>query len=202
MSDLHHELTTAASALEKATTVFDSTQIKTNEDLVSVVEKVALYAAGIISLSVTFAGSILDRVSRPLDHCFFHHPLKYSLFLAWFLLLVSFISGLFVRWFNAKTIFWVHAADWLKKRGLYSQTRVKYIESGSPVTISDGTSSGEFISKQKEAAEKDRNACDEFNNNKKRDFLLKIILERVCFIAFGAGVFLLTTVVMVAIANA
>lgn len=74
-------------------------------------KNIAFFSAGAISLSITFVGYVLAKKQGGLvlassKHLwFFNFKLMYLLFVAWFLLLLSITSGLYLNLFRTKYIF-------------------------------------------------------------------------------------------------
>lgn len=198
---VHAEMSQSSDALSKAATHFDLTQINVNKDLVEVSEKITLYSAAIISLSLTFVGSVANATSRPFDAIFLGHPLKYTLFVAWSLMLTAFISGLFVRWFNARHIYWTAATEWLKKRQRLRRAKIQYLGTGLTVVLTGGGSKEAYAAQEAEYLANDKKLCDELDGKNAFAVSVKAFLQYACFLTFGFGIAVLTISMMVAVSH-
>lgn len=194
-------LESANEELKDAAAHFNSIQPKVNKDLVASLEKIALYSAGIVSLSLTFVGSISDGGIDVLNRMLLHQPIKYFLFLSWTFLLAAFICGLFYRWFNARSLYWIAAADWIKKRFSSMNVQRQAIIKGFPIIFTDGTEKDVYIKEIQERVEEDKKLCENFNKKYSSSEMIKSFLQFICFVSFIFGILILSASMMAIVFN-
>ena len=190
----------ASESLSVTAVSFTKTQRRVNSDLVKVVERVVFYSAGIISLSMTFIGSLLHDGTNPVRivvHCV---PLIYPLFFAWSALLLAFLSGLFVRWHNGKHLFFVDASDHYKKSQEFHSAQEKHVQSGLPVGFTGGVTKETFLENLSKQLEWDKKTHHEMQKGNKTAMRWKLALQYICFVSFIVGFIVLTASLMAIIA--
>lgn len=186
----------------KAIENFNLMQEKVAESSLAVHEKVALYSAGIISLSLTFVGTFIDKYGIILNSPIWHLQLKHVLFISWGLLLVSFVLSLFSGWFHARHRFWGGGFELARDQADFYTAQKDYIDSGLPTISSDGLSTEQQSADAGKSAKKSKDI--EYKSKRLADRYLSIFraFDGVGICSFGVGVVALTVFAILAINGA
>lgn len=174
---------------------FNETQAKVIEEYVSVVEKIALYSAGIISLSITFFGGLLDKHVDLLHVCVFGVATKNLLLYSWIAFLIAFITGLFTRWFNATYLFWSSRAEQVNDSNALTQARIDYAKADFEIVSLGGKNTQEWLINAEHVHEGNKKLHEDVKPLSARYFTIKTNIRRVCFFSFSLGLVLLAAAV-------
>ncbi|MCR4278991.1 MAG: hypothetical protein NUV81_03770 [bacterium] len=174
-----------------AATKFDAVQVKITEQQDAVIDKIVLYSAGIISLSITFVGSVLEKYASVFNQPVISElPLKYVLFFAWVSLLVSFLAGFIVRWVYPLFFFWNSQLDWKQKRENFLKAKIAYLQ--KYLTLNpDGRTQEEQKSIEEQNLEKLQGNKAHITEKKEWNWRIYEMAQKTCLVAFGSGIFLL-----------
>lgn len=169
----------------------DDTSLKVNEDLIKTVEKFALYSAGIISLSITFLGYLIEQNKTILLTEMYKISLIGYLFLSWIFLVITLIIGLMVRFWNAFYLFYETTSDYLKWRSAYKNRLVKLSKLNYPI-ISSTDDKQTFIDiTQKESEDLSINSTKTKKSAEKYFTITRFVCKYI-ILFFILGVILLT----------
>lgn len=83
---------------------------------VVVIDKLAFQSAGIVSLSMTFVGYLLEDYRGVLATPLVEIPLYQYLFASWFLLAATLLLSLFVRWWSARHVVWAASSNFFETK--------------------------------------------------------------------------------------
>jgi len=98
---------------------FEEAQHKTHEIFLSVIGKIGLFSAGIISLSITFVGYLTSNGKVDFSIKFLHVPIYMYLFTSWIILVVALIFSLAYQWFEGKYMYSSYLLNWTKQEKVY-----------------------------------------------------------------------------------
>lgn len=84
---------------------FDKIQINHKKEVINIFEKMSLYSAGIISLSITFVGYVLSENKSVLLVNLINIPIYIFLYISWVVLAINLIIGLVIRWADSLYLF-------------------------------------------------------------------------------------------------
>ena len=90
------ELESVQNEVEIARKIFEDTNTSYRDNSFQVFEKIAFYAVGSISLSITYVGYVLSQQTEVLKVSVFYLPLYVYLFISWAFLVLSLFTTLFV----------------------------------------------------------------------------------------------------------
>lgn len=101
-------------SLEEAANAYSDANDRLAEASAIFFEKIALYSAGIISLSMTFIGYLFSKDATVIQDKVWSVPLYSFAFLSWILLFLSLVLGLSVRFFFARYLSRQLHTEWLR----------------------------------------------------------------------------------------
>ena len=160
---------------------YNSALPKVNDDYVGVIEKMVFYSAGIISLSITFLGYLLNKDINSLltTEIIFCFPNYFFLYFSWLCFIVVICSGIYVKYFNAKYFFHMLSEDVMDSCKEYEESILNLDSNKSEVaTISHNI---EFFSKSKGIS----------NKKKETSSFIKKLITAIVFTLFPLGIIFL-----------
>lgn len=185
---LRSQLEDSRQGMVGAAKMFTAVQEGVGASFLDVLEKLALYSAGIVSLSVTFIGYLVSNKLTILSSALWGVPLRYVLFLSWFLLVVSMLAGLFARWFHAGYRHANAGEEYMGKRRLFFATQDEYIKSGFEVRTDPGLSAEDYVKQNEGVIAQAQQLVDDFSKVKKTRWDIYYCLALTCRVAFVVGV--------------
>ncbi len=178
--------------LDKASKMFEERQIKTNNNSVKFSEKLSLSSIGIISLSMTFVGYLINEnkqiFSSSLICCDYHFPIYVFLYFGWICLMVVSILGLFIRHFSNKYLYFNSLRYYLESDKKATKKKIPYLETYPNIHDINGKNKEEMINSEKEVL-KNREDLLSLPKMKKESFFLKLqnISMQIIIVLFIAG---------------
>lgn len=100
--------------LDESAKAYSQTSDELMSAYASFFEKIALYSGGIISISITFIGYLLSKDATVLLQEFLGFHLYWLIFLAWALLFLSLMLGIYIRLFSATHMSKQMHSEWVK----------------------------------------------------------------------------------------
>jgi len=122
------ELESAQNEVETARRIFEDTNTSYRSNILQVFEKIAFYAVGSISLSITYVGYILSQQTEILKETVFYLPLYVYLFISWAFLVLSLLTTLFVRWTDITCVFWARQKEYYKAKKKEGEKMIPFLD--------------------------------------------------------------------------
>lgn len=191
------DLDTASDSLNKSATNFNEVQNQVKDTYAYILERIGFYSAGIISLSITFLGYVIDKYKSIFLGDFLKIHLFFYLYVSWCFLVLSLTLSFANRWFNNSYSYYVSNQDYMEKNKTFKEKWLQLLQSGYPVVFREGEAlEGSIIQTQGLVSHWGK-LSDEHKT--KRDIFLKLkdFSQNVVLICFVLGVSLLTIFVMV-----
>jgi len=148
---------------------FNAEQMNYKERFLVIVDRIALFSVGTISLSVTFFGYLLSVNRLVLHVILFGIPLYYYLYSSWILLLASSVSCLIYRLVDAQYLFYGAQHYMQKARKKSHEALSRIYESDYPIIFSQDTTREKEIATAKKNVEILENIIG--RTSKKENFL-------------------------------
>src|SRR3989338_10236421 len=123
------ELESAQNEVETSRKIFEDTNTSYRSNILQVFEKIAFYAVGSISLSITYVGYVLSQQTEILKEIVFYLPLYVYLFISWAFLVLSLLTTLFVRWTDITYVFWGKQKVYYQAKNKAAEKMIPFIES-------------------------------------------------------------------------
>lgn len=120
------DVQTAQKATNKAVERFETSQISYKKEVTTVFEKMSIFSAGIISLSITFLTTLIPENKDLLTENTLKIPTYIFLYVSWILLTLNLIVGLAIRWFDSLYNFFSAQLNWQKKRKELEKTNLQF----------------------------------------------------------------------------
>ena len=181
---------------KKASEDFERIQIEVMDSNIAVAEKMAFYAAGIISLSITFVGSLIERNKIILTSPFLHLPLISWLFVSWCLLLVALILGLMVKWLNNKYYYFVASSEWIDKQQKREKKMIDLLQAGHPWVFREGQTKESLLADSQKTIDANQATLEDLDKKENIYLEMKIWFIRLVFVSFILGVIFLAVFAM------
>lgn len=137
---LVQDVQSAQKATNKAAGYFEESQLTYKKEMITVFEKMSLFSAGIISLSITFVGALIPDNSTLLAENILGVPVHVLLYISWASLTLNLIFGLAVRWADSMYLFFNAQGYWHKRRKKHEELNLQLNESYPNLVFSEDTS--------------------------------------------------------------
>ena len=134
------ELESVQNEVEIARKIFEDTNTSYRDNSFQVFEKIAFYAVGSISLSITYVGYVLSQQTEVLKVSVFYLPLYDYLFISWAFLVLSLFTTLFVRWTDITHTFWASQKEYYKAKKKKEEKKISFFQSYPNIVFQDGKS--------------------------------------------------------------
>ena len=195
---------TATKELNKASKMFEERQIETNNNSVKFSEKLSLSSVGIISLSMTFVGYLINEnkqiFSLPFICCDYHFPIYVFLYFGWGFLMVVSILGLFIRHFSNKYLYFNSQRYYLESKKETTEKRISFLKIYPNIDDVNDRSRKEIINDEKQEL---GNIEEQLSSSKrkKEDFLLKLQNSsmQIIIISFVIGIISILSFIILSI---
>jgi ABC-type multidrug transport system fused ATPase/permease subunit len=176
---------------------FDIAQINHKKEVINIFEKMSLYSAGIISLSITFVGYILSENKSVFLVDFINIPIYIFLYISWGVLTVNLIIGLIIRWADSLYLFFNYQHFFHKKRKESEEKKLELLNNYSNMIFSADSGRNEEIKICKTNIETLNEHLIKKTKNKE-EFYLKSVkwLQRISITMFIAGIIFLLAFVI------
>ena len=135
----------AAEALGKSAESFNKAQVDLIETGLYVVEKMVLYSAGSISLSITFLGYLLGHYELLLAEKFLSVPIYYILYLSWALSAITIVTGILAKSFDAYYRYYVAVSDYFTANKQQEEKVRDLANVGVPIFLEKGGTIDDFL---------------------------------------------------------
>lgn len=185
-----HDVSTEA--LSKSAESFNQAQIDTIEAQIYVVEKMAFYSAGAISLSITFLGYLLQKYNVLLTQHFLFLPVYYVLYLSWICSTITIVTGIFTKKIDAMYRYYVAIAEYFDKNKTQQEKVLGLVETDYPIILDDGETIVSFKKLTTDRVDNFSKKIEGYKNKESFYFKTKILVQNVSMISFVLSVLLLT----------
>lgn len=190
--------------LDKASKMFEERQIETINNSVKFSEKLSLSSVGIISLSMTFVGYLINEnkqiFSLSFICCDYHFPIYVFMYFGWVCLMIVSILGLFIRHFSNNYLYFNSLRYYLESGKKATEKKIPYLETYSNIYDLDGNDREEMINNEKEVL-KNREKLLSLPKMKKEDFFLKLQNSsiKIIIISFVIGIISILSFIILSI---
>jgi len=132
------ELESAQNEVETSRKIFEDTNTSYRSNILQVFEKIAFYAVGSISLSITYVGYVLSQQTEILKEIVFYLPLYVYLFISWAFLVLSLLTTLFVRWTDITYVFWARQKEYYKAKRKEGEKMIPFLDTYPTIIFPNG----------------------------------------------------------------
>ena len=184
-------------SLQRAGDIFDKIQDDVREQLIKFLEKLILYSAGIISLTLTFITGFLGDKKDILLTTFWGIPLYYYLFSSWILFGLNIITGLTSIYFDNLYLYSYGIWNFAKKNKDEQESMLDLLKSGRPFVFANNlnhTSAVEDVNKRIEKLDK---KVSKFKISETKYYKLKLMLKRSAITFFASGLVVLIIFILI-----
>ncbi len=186
------ELESAQNEVETARKIFEDTNTSYRSNILQVFEKIAFYAVGSISLSITYVGYVLSQQTEVLKETVFYLPLYIYLFISWAFLVVSLLTTLFVRWTDITYVFWARQKEYYKAKKKEGEKMIPFFESYPTIVFQEGKTKDTEIAIYRENLKTYTDVLiPKTEKYEKRSFLLDRIIRYIAIASFVIGILFL-----------
>lgn len=186
--------------------IFNATQNKVNEDITQGLHQLSYFAAGTISLSITFLGYLLGQgevAKLALHYLILNHiQVLGVLFGSWVLLFLVILGGQMYRFINAWYLYAEAGALWTERSASSKEKILNYATAGLPIIFRETDDRNEGVANLEASKINYLSLNDTFKRNKEFWFLLVEWSRKLVVGAFVLGmlallVFVIAVVLMI-----
>lgn len=186
------ELESAQNEVETARKLFEDANTSYRSNILQVFEKIAFYAVGSISLSITYVGYVLSQQTEVLKETIFCLPLYVYLFASWAFLVASLLTTLFVRWTDITYVFWGRQKEYYKAKKKEGEKMIPFFESYPAIIFQEGKTKDTEIAIYRENLKTYTDILiPKTEKYEKQSFLLDRIIRYIAIASFVIGILFL-----------
>ncbi len=150
---LRTDIDSAQKTAKEAADIFEASQRTYKRELITIYEKMSLFSAGIVSLSINFFSTLVPENKGLLVEKVFYLSLIDYLYLSWIILTLNILLGLAVRWADSLYTFFSAQRNWHEKRKKVQEISTELNQSYSTIIYSPETTREDQIEISKKNVE-------------------------------------------------
>ena len=182
----------SAEALNKSAEAFNQAQVDTIEAQLYVVEKMAFYSAGAISLSITFLGYLLQKYNIFLLEKVLFVPIYHILYLSWICSAITIITGISAKRVDSLYRYYVAVADYFGSNKTQQEKVLDLIDTDYPIILDEEQTMDSFKQTTTEKIGKYSKRVEGYKSKENLYFKTKIWIQNISMISFVLSILLLT----------
>lgn len=145
LQKLVQDISSSQKEAKEAGKKFYDSQINYKRELLTIFEKMSLFSAGIISLSITFVSGLVPTYKNLMLTQLFTLPIYIYLYISWTSLTLNLIIGLFLRWADALYLFFNQQKEYHKKNKKFQEVKLSFDNNYPNIIFSEDTNKDQEI---------------------------------------------------------